>query len=136
MNADGLDVYDLEVAARTVYGEARGEPPEGRLAVARVIVNRWRADPDATLQAVCEKPHQFSCWNKNDPNEPKVRGVQWDDPNLRACLAAVLAALDPKSADPTHGSKHYHAVGIQPWWAAGREPTVIIGNHAFYNSIA
>lgn len=43
MNEDNLDMYDLEVAARTVWGEARGEPPEGRLAVARVIVNRWRA---------------------------------------------------------------------------------------------
>ncbi len=33
---------DLITAARTVYGEARGESWEGKLAVACVIVNRLR----------------------------------------------------------------------------------------------
>ena len=130
-----LDTYDLDIAARTVYGEARGEPAEGRLAVARVIVNRYQAG-NASLQAVCEKPFQFSCWNKNDPNEPKIRAVTYDDLTLRECLSAVLAALDPRSVDPTQGSKHYHAVGTEAWWAAGRQPVAIISGHAFYNDVA
>jgi len=130
-----LDTYDLDIAARTVYGEARGEPPEGRLAVARVIVNRYRAG-SISLQAVCEKPFQFSCWNKDDPNEPKIRAVTYDDVTLRDCLSAVLAALDPRSVDPTHGSRHYHVASAKAWWAAGREPVVILGAHAFYNDVA
>ena len=31
---------DMDVAARTVYGEARGEPDEGKIAVAWVIRTR------------------------------------------------------------------------------------------------
>lgn len=136
MNQDGLDLFDLETAARTVWGEARGESQEGRVAVARVIVNRWRADSSATLEAVCRKPKQFSCWNADDPNAHKARDVQWDDATLRACLSAVLEALDPKRPDPTHGSKHYHVTNMQAWWASGRTPVVTIGHHHFYNDVA
>lgn len=130
-----MTLDDLDIAARTVWGEARGEPPEGRLGVARVIVNR-SCGGTTSLQAVCEKPFQFSCRNKDDPNEPKLRAVTYDDPILRACLSAVLAALDPRSTDPTHGSKHYHVTGAKAWWAARREPVVTLGGHDFYNDVA
>jgi N-acetylmuramoyl-L-alanine amidase len=130
-----LSMADLETAARTVWGEARGEPAEGRLGVARVLVNRYRAG-SLSLQGVCQKPFQFSCWNKDDPNLPKLTGVTFDDPVLRDCLQAVLAALDPKSIDPTHGARHYHVAGAKAWWAAGREPVVSIGAHDFYNDVA
>lgn len=136
MNADGLDMFDLDTAARTVYGEARGEPYEGKVAVARVIVNRWKADREATLEAVCKKPKQFSCHNPGDPNEPVVRNAQWDDANLRACMRAVIDALDPKLPDPTMGSRHYCTVHIDPWWAAGRTPVCTIGNHKFFNDLS
>lgn len=135
MNADGLDLFDLDIAARTVWGEARGEPQDGRLAVAHVLVNRWRVDDGATLEAICHKPSQFSCWNKDDPNEPRVRAASWDDPNLRACLRAVLEALDPHSQDLTGGARHYCAIGKTPDWIEGRQPTVTIGRHHFYAGI-
>ena len=133
--SEPLDMFDLDCAARTVWGEARGEPAEGRLAVAFVIANRYRAGK-TSLQAVCEKPFQFSCRNKDDPNEPLLRAVTYDDLTLRDCLAAVLASIDPRAVDPTSGSRHYHTTATKAWWAAGRQPIATIGGHAFYNDVA
>src|SRR5690606_29848720 len=43
-NEFGLSENDLKLMANAVYGEARGEPFEGQVAVAAVILNRVRAD--------------------------------------------------------------------------------------------
>ena len=60
---------NIEYMAKTVWGEARGEDKEGRIAVASVILNRknkqgWMGK---TIIDVCLKKWQFSCWNENDP---------------------------------------------------------------------
>lgn len=65
-----LTAGDIDILARTIYGEARGEPWEGKIAVAWVVRNRaerggWWGD---TIREVCLKPWQFSCWNETDPN--------------------------------------------------------------------
>src|SRR5512134_3045692 len=75
---------DLSVMARTVYGEARGEPHEGRLAVAHVILNRARAGGwfGAGVSEVCL---QFSCWNPGDPNRPRLFQIELDDRDLLGC---------------------------------------------------
>ena len=72
--------YDLQIFARTLFGEARGEGDEGLEAVACVILNRFRANKWFTgyemqngkkipnVAQTCLKKAQFSCWNKNDVN--------------------------------------------------------------------
>lgn len=63
---ENLNMEALLVAARTVYAEARSETRTGRLMVAQTLWNRvfspvrWWG---TTLQTVCLKPWQFSCWN-------------------------------------------------------------------------
>ena len=60
-----LTLPDLDIAARTLWGEARGEADEGMEAVMVTIVNRWRSPKfrlDATLSGTCQRPKQFSCW--------------------------------------------------------------------------
>ena len=130
---------DIESAARTVYGEARGEPEQGKIAVAWVIRNRakrggwWGNDVDT----VCRFPFAFSCWNNNDPNKSKILKVGIEDESFRLCLIAVAAAFSDIAPDPTSGSTHYH-VASQPFpksWGDPKEPAVIIGNHKFYNSV-
>lgn len=68
---------DREIFAKTVYGEARGEPEEGQIWVAWVIKNRARANKSywggSKIGDVCRKRLQFSSWNgKTDIviNEP------------------------------------------------------------------
>ena len=72
---------DRDILARTLWGEARGEGAAGQIAVAWTIRNRvfdgktnsWWGEGYA---GVCQKPYQFSCWNKTDPNYQFLIGVK------------------------------------------------------------
>ena len=72
---------DLDILARTLWGEARGESLAGQIAVAWTIRNRVN-DGNAKswwgegYVGVCQKPYQFSCWNKNDPNFAYLSGAK------------------------------------------------------------
>ena len=125
----------MDTAAKTVWGEARGEGEDGMLAVACVIVNRTRKT-GKSLMEVCLQKWQFSCWNEGDPNLPKMQALDWDDQLYRMAMIAVLKAIDlPKDKDPTKGSRHYHTPAVKPKWAEGQTPAVAIGNHYFYTGI-
>ncbi len=128
------DLSDIEVVARTVWGEARGEGPAGWTAVAWVIKNRaarpgwWGHD----LRTVCLCPRQFSCWNPDDPNAAKALAVADDDPALTAIRATVEAVLSGAATDPTGRATHYHTRALEPAWASAMTPTAAIGAHEFY----
>lgn len=128
---------DLDVLARTIYGEASAEPPLGRLAVAWVVLNRWRSGKwfaGKTVAATCRKRWQFSCWNDSDPNRRRIEKASLAQ--LRDSLDAALAALSGIAGDPTGGATHYYADYIKPpAWAKGRQPTVKIGRHLFFAGV-
>jgi len=99
---------EVDVLARTIWGEARGEGSVGMQAVACVILNRvrrggWWGD---SIVSVSQKPYQFSCWNKDDPNYRRVLSVDDQDMHFvtgkRIATRAVLDVLD----DPTKGATH------------------------------
>jgi len=129
---------EADVLARTLWGEARGEGEAGMQAVAAVIVNRARRPGwwGRGISAVCLQPWQFSCWNEGDPNRAALSQVDADDPAFRSALRIARLALAGVLPDPTMGATHYHALGMQPRWAAGHAPAATIGRHVFYNSIA
>jgi spore germination cell wall hydrolase CwlJ-like protein len=131
---------DLDIAARTVYGEARGEGPAGRRGVAQVIVNRWRCDSgqfvrDDTLATACLRHKQFSAWAKGDPNLAAMQEVGYKNRDLLDCMRHVLEAVRSDADTLTMGSLHYHADHITPGWAEGHEPVVSLGHHKFYNTV-
>jgi cell wall hydrolase len=125
----------LDVLARTVWGEARGEGRPGMEAVACVIRNRalhprWWGDD---IPSVCRHPWQFSCWNANDPNLPKLRTVDASDPTFAQALTVARAAATGQLLDPTGGADSYYAEGIPaPAWAARATFTKQIGRHLFF----
>lgn len=125
---------DLDTMARTIWGEARGETFEGKIAVAWVIKNRadnpgwWGHE----IAGVCRAPWQFSCWLENDPNRVKLLAVGASDSALKECLAVTAGVLTGIYADPTGGSNHYHTVGISPKWSVGQKPNAKIGAHLFF----
>ena len=135
---------DLEVVAKTVWAEARGEGLTGMLCVAYVIKNRlvsglW----GNTLEKVCKAPYQFSCWNPDDSNRKVLDRWSWEskDPSQLFALGAVAAALFGLAVDPTLGATHYHTTAKPNWipnvvwppkWAAGMGKPVVIGHHSFY----
>lgn len=135
----------IEVLARTLWGEARGEREAGMEAVAHVVFNRRDARRwwGASVEAVCQKPFQFSCWNEGTASRRSVLGVTRSDAGFVAALgiAQRLAALsegERARADTTGGATHYHVAGLSPLpnWAVGRPTCARIGRHVFYRGIA
>ncbi|HLO77120.1 MAG TPA: cell wall hydrolase [Magnetospirillum sp.] len=126
-----------DILARTLWGEARGEPVRGIEAVAAVVMNRVRRGGwwGCTVEAVCRKPYQFSCWNQNDPNRAKLERVDETDRMFRICLRIARRAIAGSVDDPTLGATNYHVRGMVPAWARGRDPSAEIGNHLFYNDV-
>lgn len=134
---------DLDTLARTIYGEARGEPAEGQLAVGLVVCRRWRnARARGRLADVCRRPWQFSCWNADDPNRARVLAAELGDPAFRAAWRAALAAIDTgEDAERalTGAATHYMTRALfdtaPPRWAAGHDPVAEIGAHVFFAGI-
>jgi len=131
----------VDTLARTLWGEARGEPAGGLAAVAHTVVNRallgaaqrkyrWWG---SSIVEVCRKPQQYSCWNDDDPNCAKLKQVTAADADFRRCLAVAAQAVDGTlGADPTGGATHYHTRACHPSWAKGKAPCYALGDHLFY----
>jgi N-acetylmuramoyl-L-alanine amidase len=141
-NSPTVDPEDADIMARTIMGEARGEPEEGQIAVAWVILNRaasgkWYGG-GGDIYSVCRKPYQFSCWNSDDPNRSIIIRARAGDPVFDKCLAVAKMALRGSVSDPTNNATHYYAKYIAaPAWS--RPPaifTVRIGVHKFYKNVA
>jgi len=128
---------DLKALADTVYGEASGEPWDGKLAVAYVPCTRARLRK-LSIRDACLEPFQFSCWNDKDPNIIRIAKVSPTDPVYLACIAAASAAMSKSQPDPTGGATHYLTLELlksnPPAWV--KAPTMIpvarIGSQQFY----
>lgn len=135
-----VSAQDLDTAVRTVFGEARGESFIGMKAVAHVLINRAEARHRGTNLHECATARwQFSCWNENDPNRAKILAAGYGDTRMTKCARAVIEAIEEHviGHDPTKGSLHYHVKGMSkpPKWAEGHTPAVVIGAHAFFNTV-
>lgn len=132
--------WDTEIAARTTWGEARGEGPDGIQAVASAIINRFRAGKwfsTHTLAGCCLLASQFSCWNTNDANLPLLLRTDENDILLALCRDAIQKALDGLPDDPVRGATHYYAGGISaPAWAANATFCGQVGHHLFFKDVA
>lgn len=130
----------LDTLTRTLWGEARGEPLRGIRAVAAVVLNRamhprvhWWG---RTVVGVCRAHRQFSCWNSDDPNLPKLLAVTQANEKFRICSKVAQEALEGRlQQERDLRATHYHTKAISPVWAKGKVPCADIGNHLFYNNI-
>mgnify|MGYP002477912845 FL=1 len=112
---------DIRLMASAVYGEARGEPYEGQVAVAAVILNRVKSPnfPD-TVSGVIFQPGAFTAVSD---------GQIWLTPNETA-RKAVIDAIN--GWDPTGGCIYYFnpATATNKWiWS--RPQVKQIGKHIF-----
>ena len=99
------------------------------------IVNRWQSKrwfAGTTIASTAMKAKQFSCWNDNDPNRPKMCDATDDE--LKECQAAAMAAILGTVADPTEGCTHYLGPNAIADWA-DRPHDVAIGRHRFWRNI-
>lgn len=132
--ADEIDVF-----ARTIWAESRGEPLSGQIAVAWVILNRLR---DArkrwpqTLTDVCKQPKQFSCWNVKDPNLVALSAVSFADRAFVRSFGIACSVFVGDWPDPTNGANHYLRTDWLPrvkWWKKMTK-TAEIGNQTFFEA--
>jgi spore germination cell wall hydrolase CwlJ-like protein len=137
---NGFGPNEVDILARTIYGEARGEygHVEGGMAaliaVGNVVMNRLKAGNGygKTIHEVCLKPHQFSCWNVGDPNRALLMREDISDPVFTVCRHVATKVAFGGWPDLTKGSDHYHALSVSASWARGQKPKLRIANHVFY----
>ncbi len=112
---------DLYTLAKCVYAEARGEPYEGQVAVAAVILNRVKSPEfPNTIAGVVYQPWAFTA-------------VHDGQINLEPNQTAYNAARDAMNGwDPTYGCLYYYnAATATSKWIFSRTTIVTIGKHKF-----
>jgi len=115
------DSRDLNLLARLIHGEARGEPYIGKVAVGAVVLNRVRDSrfPN-TIAGVIYQPGAFDA-------------VDDGQINLEPDASSINAARDALNGwDPTYGCVYYYnpATATSSWiWS--RQIVIKIGKHNF-----
>ena len=124
----GFSDNDIRLMANAVYGEARGEPYEGQVAIAAVILNRIKSPQfPNTVSDVIFEPLAFTAVSD---------GQIWLEPDETA-KRAVLDAIN--GWDPTGGKVYYFnpATVHAPWmwnrYGQQKQQAVRIGKHIFIN---
>ncbi|MBS4194519.1 spore cortex-lytic enzyme [Lederbergia citri] len=117
----GFSQNDITLMANAVHGEARGEPYEGQVAVAAVILNRVNsAEFPKTVAGVIFEPLAFTA---------VADGQIWLTPNETA-KRAVLDAIN--GWDPTEGALYYFNPNTATSaWIWSRPQIKQIGEHIF-----
>ncbi len=123
---DGVELdSQMKCLATAVYFESKGEPLEGQLAVAQVIMNRvedGRFGRD--ICSVVKAPKQFSFVRGGHMPAPAAN-EQWQT----ARAVAVIAASEGWN-EIVPDATHFHATRVNPRWNLRRVATV--GQHVFY----
>jgi N-acetylmuramoyl-L-alanine amidase len=138
-----IDLPDRVVLALLVYGESRGEPLLGQIAVACVVRNRLKLAVNTAprWRDVCLAPKQFSCFNKDDANYPTVllaADILMTRPlasDLQQALWIADGIISGACQDVTAGSVNYLTTQLleskPPSWARNKPINVVIGHHSF-----
>ena len=114
---------DLQLMARAVNGEARGEPYEGQVAVAAVILNRVKSTSfPNSVSGVIYQPGAFTAVADGQINVP----IAEDSTVYKACQDAI------NGWDPTGGALYYFNPDTATnAWIWSRPLIKQIGKHRF-----
>lgn len=114
---------DLQLLARAVNGEARGEPYTGQVAVAAVILNRVNHSSfPNTVAGVIYQPGAFTAVSDGQINVP----ISSDSTVYKACRDAM------NGWDPSGGAIYYFNPDTATnSWIWSRPLIVQIGKHRF-----
>ncbi|MBT2733282.1 spore cortex-lytic enzyme [Bacillus sp. ISL-7] len=118
---NGYSQNDIQLMANAVYGESRGEPYTGQVAVAAVILNRVNSSTfPNTVSGVIFEPGAFTA---------VADGQIWLTPNENA-KKAVIDAIN--GWDPTGEALYYfNPDTATSGWIWGRPQIKQIGKHIF-----
>lgn len=115
---------DIDLMANLVYAESRGEPFEGKVAVASVVLNRVLSPSfPNNIKDVIFQSNAFSC----------VRNGQIIANPDQNCYDAVFEAI--KGKDPTNEALYFYNPAIATCsWMKGtvKKDSKAIGHHIFF----
>ena len=121
--ATNNNTSDVQLIARAINGEARGEPYEGQVAVGAVILNRVKSSKfPNTIAGVIYQSGAFTAVSDGQINVP-----------IASNSTVVKAAQDALNGwDPTGGAIYYFNPNTAPnKWIWSRPQIKTIGNHIF-----
>lgn len=112
---------DLNLLARLISAEARGEPYEGQVAVGAVVLNRVEhASFPNSISGVIYQPDAFTC----------LYDGQFDEPVAESAYRAARDAMN--GWDPSYGAIYYfNPATATSKWIWSRPLIVTIGRHRF-----
>ncbi|MEK3767967.1 spore cortex-lytic enzyme [Paenibacillus sp. FSL R5-0887] len=116
-----LNINEMDILAKVIYSESRGEPYVGQVAVGAVVMNRIQSSqfPDNIKEVVFQKG-AFTAVSD---------GQYWLTPNQTAYLAALDAV---RGWDPTNHSIYYfNPDTATSAWIWSRPQNLKIGKHIF-----
>lgn len=128
IDTDGEMNREMMCLAQAVYFESRGEPLDGQLAVATVVVNRAESSlfPDDYCSVVTQRA-QFSFVRGGRIPAPNRSSAAWD----RAKAIARIAHRDLWES-PADDALYFHATYVRPRWAGRMTARATINRHIFY----
>ena len=123
-STEKMNWKSLRCLALNIYHEARGEPLQGKIAVAHVVLNRvaarrFPAQICAVIQQGGERRRyrcQFSWWCDGRSDKPR------DVAAWRESLLVALLIRRGATDDPTKGALWYHADTVKPYWSKVFKP--------------
>ena len=120
-NSTSSNSSNVNLLARLVYGEARGEPYTGQVAVAAVVLNR--VNSSSFPNTIAGVIYQKGAFNVVDDGQI----------NLSPNSTAIKAAQDALNGwDPSYGAIYYFNPNTATnKWIWSRPVTVTIGKHRF-----
>ncbi|WP_336985275.1 cell wall hydrolase [Altererythrobacter aquiaggeris] len=119
---------NLHCLASAVYFESRGEPLDGQLAVAAVIINRAdnRQFPSDYCGVVTQRS-QFSFVKGGRIPAPRTGSSAW-----RKAKAIATIAHEGTWQSEAGDSLYFHATYVKPRWARTKTARATIRTHVFY----
>ena len=123
----------LTCLAVAIFFETRGEPYQGKEAVANVIINRVEDSryPNDVCSVVWE-PKAFSYTHDGLHDDPKRHTGYQDKIAWVDSQEVAKEALQGNTLGMT--STHYHAKNVLPFWANHYSLDGQVGNHLFYTN--
>lgn len=119
---------ELQCLAGAVYFESRGEPLDGQLAVAQVIINRAedRRFPSSYCSVVYQRA-QFSFVKHGRMPRIKTGSRAWQRAHAIARIAH-RGLWDSEASD----ALYFHANYVRPSWSRRKVALATIDTHVFY----
>ena len=113
----------VDLLARLINGEARGEPYEGKVAVGAVVLNRVKSSEfPNTISGVIYQKNQFSCVTDGQFNKAIDKGS--------TVYKAAQEAIN--GSDPSNGALFfYNPKTTKSKWLFSLKTVKTIGNHVF-----